>query len=196
MFSSLVGFLGIFVVSGFFNHGPLVLIQLAESILEWIWALFLMTWLQPWIGYVTVLLFLASLLAGDGLTRELQWKFAFPALISCNMIFLITLSETMKSAYELAMERLNAEDPNQDTKLTEAQKQELADLDKKYSARLAERKIAHEQSLADANARGGFQEAAKAQEELKVDLARIESDREAAKDKVRKGEQLAAEEGE
>lgn len=101
----------------------------------------------------------------------------------------------MKSAYELAMERFNAENPNQDTQLSEGQKQELADLDKKYSARLAESKIAHQQRLAEANAKGDFQDAAKAQEELKVDLARIESDREVAKDKVRKGEQLAAEEG-
>ena len=99
----------------------------------------------------------------------------------------------MKSAYELAMERLNAESPNQDTKLTEAQKEELADLDKNYTAKSAERKIAAEKRLADANAKGDFHEAQKAQEQLKVDLERIESDREAAKDRVRQGKQQSAE---
>ena len=50
----------------------------------------------------------------------------------------------MKSAYELAMERLNAADPNSEKSLTEAQKEELSDLDNKYRARTAERKIALE----------------------------------------------------
>lgn len=98
----------------------------------------------------------------------------------------------MKSAYELAMERLNAESPNENAPLTEDQKEELADLDNKYNAKVAERKIAHEKRIAEANAKGDFQDLAKAQDELRIDLDRIESDREAAKDRVRSGQQRGA----
>ncbi|MCZ6672018.1 MAG: hypothetical protein O7C75_03670 [Verrucomicrobia bacterium] len=98
----------------------------------------------------------------------------------------------MKSAYELAMERLNAESPNQDTKLTDAQKEELADLDNKYKARIVERKISFEKRISDASAKGDFQDVASAQEELKIDIERIESNREAAKENVRQGKQRGA----
>ena len=50
------------------------------------------------------------------------------------------LKKNMKSAYELAMERLTKASPA--TKITEAQKQQLAELDSKYSAKIAEREIA------------------------------------------------------
>ena len=46
----------------------------------------------------------------------------------------------MKSSYELAMERLNKSSPA--VKLTAAQKKELAELDTKYAAKIAEREIA------------------------------------------------------
>lgn len=95
----------------------------------------------------------------------------------------------MKSAYELAMERLNAESPNENAPLTEEQKDELADLDNKYNAKVAECKIAHEKRVAEASATGNFEDLGKAQEELRIDLDRIESDREAAKDRIRSGQQ-------
>jgi len=98
----------------------------------------------------------------------------------------------MKSAYELAMERLNAESPNENAPLTDEQKEELSDLDNKYNAKAAERKIAHDKRVAEANAKGDFQDAAKAQEELRIDLERIESDRESAKERVRSGQQRGA----
>jgi hypothetical protein len=46
----------------------------------------------------------------------------------------------MKSSYELAMERLSKNAPAQ--KLTVAQKKQLAELDSKYTAKIAEREIA------------------------------------------------------
>ena len=98
----------------------------------------------------------------------------------------------MKSAYELAMERLNAADPNHDQQLTETQKEELADLDNKYKAKIAERKIALDQRIKAARAIGNYQDEAAAQDELKRDIARIESDREAAKQRVREGKQRGA----
>jgi hypothetical protein len=48
--------------------------------------------------------------------------------------------EPMKSAYEIAMERLNKTAPT--TKLTPKQKKELAELDSRYAAKIAEREIA------------------------------------------------------
>ena len=47
---------------------------------------------------------------------------------------------TMKSAYEIAMERLNKNAPA--TKLTAKQKKQLAELDSRYAAKIAEREIA------------------------------------------------------
>jgi hypothetical protein len=45
----------------------------------------------------------------------------------------------MKSSYELAMERLNKTAPT--AKLTGEQKKQLAELDAKYAAKIAEREI-------------------------------------------------------
>jgi hypothetical protein len=64
----------------------------------------------------------------------------------------------MKSAYELAMERLNAAAPNKDVQLSDAQKEELADLDNKYTAKIAETKIAKAARIKDAQNQGNFQE--------------------------------------
>ena len=46
----------------------------------------------------------------------------------------------MKSAYEIAMERLNKTAPA--AKLTGKQKKQLAELDSRYTAKIAEREIA------------------------------------------------------
>lgn len=45
----------------------------------------------------------------------------------------------MKSSYELAMERLNKSAPS--AKISDKLKQELADLDSQYAAKIAEREI-------------------------------------------------------
>ena len=54
----------------------------------------------------------------------------------------------MKTAYELAMERLNKNAPA--VKLSDAQKKELAELDSKYAAKIAEREIALNAEIAKA----------------------------------------------
>lgn len=98
----------------------------------------------------------------------------------------------MKSAYELAMERLNQEDPVAATKLTDDQKEELADLDNKYKARIAEQRISIKKKMADARAQGNYQAAKQAEEEMRKEIGRLESDCEAAKDRVRSGKQQRA----
>jgi hypothetical protein len=62
----------------------------------------------------------------------------------------------MKSAYELAMERLIKQSP--EVKLTAAQKSRIAELDSKYKARVAEREIALKGAVAAAAAKGDFEE--------------------------------------
>lgn len=54
----------------------------------------------------------------------------------------------MKSAYELAMERLNQSSPT--VKLSPAQKQEIAELESQYAAKIAAREIALQAEMAKA----------------------------------------------
>ena len=72
----------------------------------------------------------------------------------------------MKSAYELAMERLNKSQPM--AKLTERQKADIADLDSKYAAKIAEREILLKDRIGEAAQGGDFEK----QQELEAELAR------------------------
>ncbi len=78
----------------------------------------------------------------------------------------------MKTAYELAMERLSKSSPI--IKLTDAQKKELAELDAKYAAKIAERELFVKGELAKAMERGD----AEAVEQLEKQLV---SDRKSAR---------------
>jgi hypothetical protein len=53
----------------------------------------------------------------------------------------------MKSSYEIAMERLNKNAPT--IKTTTKQKKELAELDSRYAAKIAEREIALRREIAE-----------------------------------------------
>ncbi len=94
----------------------------------------------------------------------------------------------MKSAYELAMERLAKSDPDVSKPLTAEQKARLADIDRVYQGRLAEREIFLKKRLDDALAEQKFEELEKIQQQLASERARIEEEREAEKDRVRRGE--------
>jgi len=94
----------------------------------------------------------------------------------------------MKSAYELAMERLNQEDPKGNPTLSEEQKKELAAIDEKFKAKFAEREIFLKQKLEEANRAGDFAAAEDLQKQLSSEKARIDEDCEAAKDEVREQE--------
>ena len=90
----------------------------------------------------------------------------------------------MKSAYELAMERLNKTAPP--AKLTGAQKQELAELDSKYAAKIAEREIALKDEMAKMSAGGDFEKAETLRQQLVNERKKIQADLEAKKDDVRR----------
>ena len=89
----------------------------------------------------------------------------------------------MKTAYELAMERLNKSAPA--AKLTPAQKQALAELDSKYAAKVAEREIALKDEMAKAAGDPEKAEALRQQliAERKRLLAELEEKKEATRAK-------------
>lgn len=96
----------------------------------------------------------------------------------------------MKSAYELAMERLKASDPPQTNQLTDDQKEELADIDNKYKAKIAAQRISFDQKINQAQSGGDFSTAATLREELRSTLKKLENERASAKNLVREGKQL------
>lgn len=92
----------------------------------------------------------------------------------------------MKSAYELAMERLAKSDPSASTPLTAEQKSRLAEIDRVYKGKLAEREIFLKKQLDDALAGQKFEDAEKIKQQLASERARFEEEREAEKERVRK----------
>ena len=91
----------------------------------------------------------------------------------------------MKSAYELAMERLNKTAPA--VKLTNAQKKALAELDSKYAAKIAEREIFINGELAKASAKGDFEAYEQLEKQLVSDRKSLHAELEEKKEKVRQG---------
>lgn len=91
----------------------------------------------------------------------------------------------MKSAYELAMERLAAQE-GASRPLSAEQKAALADVDARYRARTAEREIFLRQILAEVEATGQFDEADKVRRQLADEVARLAEEREAEKERIRR----------
>ena len=89
----------------------------------------------------------------------------------------------MKTAYELAMERLNKNAPTK--KLTEVQKKELADLDSKYAAKIAEREIALKDEIARAGTAGDFEKVEKLQEQWVAERKKLQAELEEKKEQAR-----------
>ena len=89
----------------------------------------------------------------------------------------------MKSAYELAMERLNKDSPT--AKLTNEQKKEIAELESKYKAKIAERELLVEGERAKAIDRGEFDALEQLEKQLVSDRKSLQSELEEKKQKVR-----------
>lgn len=88
----------------------------------------------------------------------------------------------MKTAYELAMERLEKESPSQ-PKLTEEQKQEIAEIDNQYQAKIAEAKILADQEKKQAG--GDYQTAQAIENRLQEQIRQMEQERDEKKEKIR-----------
>ncbi len=89
----------------------------------------------------------------------------------------------MKSAYELAMERLEKQAPT--AKLTEAQKAEIAGIESLCKAKTAEKEVFLRDQITKALAAGQAEEAQSLEKQLAFELKRITEDCEAKKAKVR-----------
>ncbi len=89
----------------------------------------------------------------------------------------------MKSAYELAMERLNKESPT--VKLSPEQKRIIAELDSRYTARLAEREIGLKSEIAKALQTGDLVEAEKLDQQLASEKRKLQAELEEKKEQVR-----------
>jgi hypothetical protein len=87
----------------------------------------------------------------------------------------------MKSSYELAMERLNKNAPA--NKITAAQKKQLAELDSKYTAKIAEREIALETEIA--KAAEDFAKEESLREQLVTERKKLQAELEEKKEQIR-----------
>jgi hypothetical protein len=89
----------------------------------------------------------------------------------------------MKSAYELAMERLSSQEPTR--KVSDALKKILAEIDNTYQAKIAERETFLGTKIAVARAVGAHEETAILQEELARDLRGIREEWDRKKEQAR-----------
>lgn len=89
----------------------------------------------------------------------------------------------MKSAYELAMERLNKTAPT--VKLTEAQKRDLAEIDSIYAAKIAEREIFLKGELSKAIAAGDMDSIEQVERQLGSEKRRLQAEMDEKKERVR-----------
>jgi hypothetical protein len=89
----------------------------------------------------------------------------------------------MKSAYELAMERLQQASPS--LSLTEEQKKELAEIDSKYRAKIAEKELFLSEQVRKAQAEGKADDIDSLQKQLASEVRRFQEECEAKKEKLR-----------
>ena len=91
----------------------------------------------------------------------------------------------MKSAYELAMERLNKSAPT--VKLTEKQKKEIGELDSVYASKIAQRELFLKGEIAKAEMGGDFEAVEQLQKQLVSERKALNAELEEKKEAVRKG---------
>jgi hypothetical protein len=89
----------------------------------------------------------------------------------------------MKTSYELAMERLNKNAPA--VKLTGAQKKQLAELDSKYVAKIAEREIALKDEIARFTTAGDFEKVKTLEQQLTSERKKLQAELEEKKEQIR-----------
>ena len=90
----------------------------------------------------------------------------------------------LKSSWELALERTGGKSV---AKLTSEQKAKLAELDKVYTAKIAERELELKPKIAAAHSAGKIEDAEKLEETLRSEIAKVRAKLEDEKEKVRQG---------
>lgn len=91
----------------------------------------------------------------------------------------------MKSAYELAMERLQAAEPGDRVSLTDEQKSQLALIEQKFKAKIAERDVFLKKQLAEVRQQGNRQEEEALLKQIASERQLLEEEMEAEKAAVR-----------
>ena len=91
----------------------------------------------------------------------------------------------MKSAYELAMERLEKASPS--ISLTEDQKKEIAEVDSVYRAKIAEKEVFLKDQIRKAQGAGNLEEVESLEKQLASEIRRLQEDCETKKEKLRAG---------
>lgn len=91
----------------------------------------------------------------------------------------------MKSAYELAMERLAKKSPT--VKLSEGKKRELAELDALYKAKVAEREIFLKGETEKAIGKGDYEALAQLERQMQLERRSLEAECEEKKEAARGG---------
>jgi hypothetical protein len=89
----------------------------------------------------------------------------------------------MKSAYELAMERLEKASPS--ISLTKDQKKEIAEIDSVYRAKIAEKEVFLKDQISKARNAGKPEEVESFEKQLVSEIRRMQQDCEAKKEKLR-----------
>jgi hypothetical protein len=89
----------------------------------------------------------------------------------------------MKSAYELAMERLQKTSPS--VTLTEDQKKQIAELDSTFRAKIAEREVFLKDQIQKMQMAGKFDEVESLEKQLASEIRRLQEDCDAKKEKLR-----------
>lgn len=90
----------------------------------------------------------------------------------------------MKSAYELAMERLETKTPS--VTLTAEQKEQIAEIDSSYRAKIAEKELFLRDQIRNARGSGALDEAEALEKQLSIEVRRLRGDCEEKKEKLRK----------
>jgi len=89
----------------------------------------------------------------------------------------------MKSAYELAMERLEKASPS--ISLSEDQKREIAEVDSVYRAKIAEREVFLKDQIGKAQVAGNHEEAQSLEQQFASEMRRLQDECDSKKEKLR-----------
>jgi hypothetical protein len=203
-FASIVfGLCGVGILSSVFNHAAVLIISVIDAGAHWAGAMpgmfFRGSFSEHWMLPAIVLGLIAFMIAcyAIGWRRVPGGLWFPPALMAGALVLLVTPgqpeheSAAMKSAYELAMERLQKSDPDADVKLTDEQKAQLVDVNKVYEGKIAEREIFLKQRLAEARAAGNAEDVDSIGRQMVSERARLEEEREDAKNKIRRAAKKA-----
>jgi hypothetical protein len=91
----------------------------------------------------------------------------------------------MKSAYDLAMERLEKQSPS--VKLTEEQRSQLAEVDSLYKSRIAEKELLLNDQIRREQAAGRASEVESLRKQLVSEIRRLTEECESKKERIRQG---------